>query len=141
MPATLATMPPDITIGLKPLVLLKIMPLRAPAATLFAVSSASVSQIFCNDRVLRTHVSHARIRCMNLYLMVISAFVLDFLSTAKHAPLYTIATTPAELPKNGPRRVTAFNTLFSLIFGGALGAVLRNPSTMPQAPPVPSATK
>lgn len=37
-PATEATIPPEIIIGLMPLVLLKSIPLSAPAATLFAES-------------------------------------------------------------------------------------------------------
>jgi hypothetical protein len=33
-------------------------------------------------------------------------------------PLYTMAITPAEFPKNGPLLVTAFSTEFNLNFGG-----------------------
>jgi hypothetical protein len=39
VPAAVATRPPDIIIGLMPRVLLKIIPLIAPAATLFVASS------------------------------------------------------------------------------------------------------
>ena len=82
-PATEATIPPDIIIGLTPLVLLKSIPLNAPARTLFAES--------CLPR-----------RCPMKELN----------------PLYTNAITPAELPKKGPRRVTAFKTEFNRSFGG-----------------------
>lgn len=37
-PATDATIPPEITIGLKPLVLLNTIPLKAPARIVFAAS-------------------------------------------------------------------------------------------------------
>lgn len=37
-PAMLATIPPEIIMGFTPLVLLKIIPLRAPATILFAAS-------------------------------------------------------------------------------------------------------
>jgi len=37
-PATDATMPPEISMGLTPRVLLKIIPLRAPAAIVLAAS-------------------------------------------------------------------------------------------------------
>jgi hypothetical protein len=40
VPAAAATSPPDITIGFTPFVLLNSMPLSAPAAMLFAASSA-----------------------------------------------------------------------------------------------------
>lgn len=44
-PAAVATSPPDIIICLGPLVLLNIIPLKAPAATLFAASSSLLSVV------------------------------------------------------------------------------------------------
>lgn len=56
-------------------------------------------------------------------------------------PLYTIATTPAELPRNGPLRVTVFKTLFSRSFGGAEAGARFSPSIIPQTPPLASAER
>ena len=98
-PAIVATTPPEIIIGLTPLVDLKIIPLSAPAAILFA---ASCLPLKCPIKELK--------------------------------PLYTIAITPAELPKNGPLRVTEFSTPLRRSFGGC-PAVLRSPSCNPHAPP------
>ena len=53
--------------------------------------------------------------------------------------LYTSASTPAEFPRNGPRRVTLFSTAFNLRRGGAWGGARCRPSVRPQAPPSPSA--
>jgi len=50
-------------------------------------------------------------------------------------PLYIMATTPAELPRNGPRLVTPLRIAFSLIFGGAPAGTLLNPSANPRKPP------
>src|ERR1700721_787183 len=69
-PATDATIPPEIIMGRTPLELLKIIPLKAPARTLFAESCFPLK---CPIKELK--------------------------------PLYTIAITPAEFPKKGPRRV------------------------------------
>lgn len=98
-PATVATTPPEIIMGLTPLVLLKTIPLNAPATMLFAAS------------------------CFPLKWPM-----------KELIPLYTIAMTPAELPRNGPLLVTAFRTEFSLSFGG-WPADLRRPSCRPHAPP------
>ena len=104
-PATDATIPPEIIIGLTPLVLLKIIPLNAPATILFAES--------CFPRICPIN---------------------------ELKPLYTIAITPAELPKNGPLLVTAFNTEFNRNFGGCPFDRL-NPSCNPQAPPIVNAVR
>lgn len=104
-PATLATIEPEIIIGRIPLVLLKIIPLKAPAAILFTES--------CFPRMLP-------IKELN--------------------PLYTNAITPAEFPKKGPRRVTAFNTELRRNFGGCPFDLLK-PSCRPQAPPIVNALK
>lgn len=48
--------------------------------------------------------------------------------------------TPAELPKNGPRRVTAFSTEFSRSFGGCPFDLIM-PSLNPHAPPTVRAVK
>nr|OQO24504.1 hypothetical protein B0A51_09535 [Rachicladosporium sp. CCFEE 5018] len=56
-------------------------------------------------------------------------------------PLYINATTPAEFPRNGPRRVTAFSTEFSRNLGGAVGGNRFNPSAKPHAPPIDKAAK
>ncbi|KAI4125989.1 MAG: hypothetical protein LQ347_005146 [Umbilicaria vellea] len=53
----------------------------------------------------------------------------------------TIAITPAELPKNGPRLVTEFSTEFSRSFGGALAGNRFIPSTSPHVPPIVSAER
>lgn len=98
-------MPPEIIIGRTPLVLLKSIPLSAPARTLFAES--------CFPRIC---------------------------PIKELKPLYTIAMTPAEFPKNGPRRVTAFKTEFNRSFGGCPADLLR-PSCKPQAPPTVKAVK
>lgn len=55
-------------------------------------------------------------------------------------PLYTIAITPAEFPRNGPRLVMAFRQEFSRNFGGCVAERLR-PSCSPQAPPSVSAER
>ena len=104
-PATEATIPPEIIIGRTPLVLLKIIPLSAPARTLFAESCLP---LICPIKELK--------------------------------PLYTIAITPAEFPKNGPRLVTAFSTEFNRSFGGCVADLLK-PSCNPQAPPTVNAVK
>jgi len=106
MPAAHATSPPDISIGLVPFVLLKIMPLIAPAAMLLAGS------------------------CFPLKYPMYEL-----------TPLYIIATTPAEFPRNGPLRVTPLSIALSLIFGGAPIGTLLIPSTNPSAPPVPRAPR
>jgi hypothetical protein len=58
VPAAVATSPPDIIIGLMPRVLLKIIPLSAPAMMLFVVSSACqlamTKRARCNASKLRT---------------------------------------------------------------------------------------
>jgi hypothetical protein len=56
-------------------------------------------------------------------------------------PLYTIAMTPALFPKNGPLRVTAFNTPFSRNRGGMLDGFFCRPSERPHAPPIVSAVR
>lgn len=104
-PATEATTPPEIIIGLRPLVDLKIIPLNAPAAMLLAAS------------------------CFPLWWPM-----------KELIPLYTSAITPAELPKNGPLRVTAFSTELSLSFGGWPDD-LRRPSCIPHAPPSTNAER
>jgi hypothetical protein len=91
--------------GLIPLVLLKSIPLKAPATILFAES--------CFPRIC---------------------------PIKELKPLYTMAITPAEFPKNGPLLVTAFNTEFNLNFGGWLCDRL-NPSCNPQAPPTVNAVR
>lgn len=105
-PAAPATSPPDINIGLNPLVLLKSIPLSAPAAMLLTLS--------CFPR-----------QCPIVEL----------------TPLYTMAITPAELPRKGPRRVTLFSTLFKRSFGGALTGVRFKPSIKPHVPPTLSAVR
>lgn len=105
-PAAPATSPPEINIGFNPLVLLKSMPLSAPAAMLFTLS------------------------CFPLQYPIVEL-----------TPLYTIAITPAELPRKGPRRVTLFNTLFKRSFGGALLGVRFKPSNKPHVPPTVSAVR
>lgn len=105
-PAALATRPPDISIGLNPLVLLNSIPLNAPATMLFALS--------CLPR-----------KCPIVELI----------------PLYTMAITPAEFPKNGPLLVTLFSTLFSFSFGGAFAVERFSPSIMPHVPPIDRAVR
>lgn len=105
-PAKLATIPLLISIGLTPLVLLKIAPLNAPATTLFVISCFPR-----NDPIV---------------LLI---------------PLYTIATTPALFPKNGPLLVTAFSTPLSRNRGAIVGGFLRRPSESPHAPPTVSAER
>lgn len=104
-PATVATIPPEIIIGRIPLVLLKSIPLKAPATILFAES--------CLPRIY---------------------------PIKELKPLYTMAITPAEFPKNGPLLVTAFNTEFNRNFGGWLCDRL-SPSCNPQAPPTVNAVR
>ena len=105
-PAILATIPPEIIMGLKPLVLLKTIPLIPPAAILLAES--------CFPRT----------------------YPMD-----EFRPLYSMATTPAEFPRKGPRLVTEFSTVFNRIFGGAVTGVRRSPSERPHAPPTVSAAR
>ena len=105
-PATLATIPLEIIIGLTPLVLLKIAPLNAPATTLFVMS--------CFPRMLP------------IVLLI---------------PLYTMATTPAELPKKGPLLVTEFSTPLSRNRGAMVGGFFRRPSERPHAPPTARAER
>lgn len=105
-PAAPATNPPDINIGLNPLVLLNSIPLSAPASILFILS------------------------CRPLAYPIVELI-----------PLYTIAMTPAEFPKNGPLRVTLFSTEFSRSFGGAEAGERFKPSAMPHAPPMESAAR
>jgi hypothetical protein len=87
-------------------VLLKSIPLRAPARTLFAAS--------CFPRIYP---------------------IVEF------TPLYTNAMTPAELPRKGPLRVTAFRTELSLSLGGADVGNRFNPSARPHAPPKDKAVR
>jgi hypothetical protein len=56
-------------------------------------------------------------------------------------PLYTIATTPAEFPKNGPLLVTAFNTPFNRNRGGMDDGFFCSPSANPHAPPIARAVR
>jgi hypothetical protein len=102
----LATMPPEIIIGLRPRVLLKTIPLNAPATMLLAAS--------CLPRVC---------------------------PSAALTQLYTMATTPAEFPRNGPRLVTEFRTLLRRILGGAVTGARLRPSVMPHTPPSDSAER
>ena len=52
-----------------------------------------------------------------------------------------MAMTPAELPKKGPLRVTAFKTELSRSFGGAEAGDLDKPSASPHAPPIDNAER
>jgi hypothetical protein len=105
-PAAPATSPPEINIGLNPLVLLNSIPLNAPATTLFTLS------------------------CFPLQCPIVELI-----------PLYTMAMIPAELPRNGPRRVTLFSTLFRRSFGGALAGMRFKPSIRPHVPPTVRAVR
>lgn len=104
-PATEATIPPEMAIGLNPLVLLNNMPLRKPAPMLLAASCFP-----------RTYPMYELMQ------------------------LYTMATTPAELPKNGPRLVIAFRVEFSRSLG-AWPALRLRPSCRPHAPPIDRAER
>ena len=82
-PATPPTTAPEIIMGRSPFVLLKSIPLNAPAATVLAES------------------------CLPLKYPI-----------PELKQLYVIATTPAEFPRKGPRRVTALRTEFRRSLGG-----------------------
>jgi hypothetical protein len=117
-----ATNPPDINMGFVPLVLLNTAPLMNPAAILFAGSS-----FFMLDTTRSPDMIYLR-------------FPLKY-PIYELIPLYIIATTPAEFPKNGPLLVTPLSIAFNLIFGGAEDGTFLIPSANPRKPPVPSADR
>ena len=73
-------------------------------------------------------------------LFVISCFPLQY-PIVLLMPLYTIAITPAEFPKNGPLRVTAFSTPLSRNRGAIVGGFFCKPSASPHAPPTDRADR
>jgi len=98
-------MPPEIIMGLRPLVLLNNIPDNNPADMELTAS------------------------CLPLKYPIYEL-----------KQLYAIATTPAEFPKKGPLRVTAFRTELSLNLGGWPDDLLK-PSCRPQTPPMDSADR
>ena len=73
-------------------------------------------------------------------LFVTSCFPLQY-PIVLLMPLYTIAMTPAELPRNGPLLVIELSTPFSRNRGDIVGGFFCRPSANPHVPPTASADR